>query len=185
MLTLLMTAVLLHPVHETQSEVEWNPETARLEIAVRLDILDEQWLAKRLAGTEKVGVADRDPATKDRVLPAWSHDYLRRRCRLTPASKKGQPDSATYHWIGRKPDGSHVWWFFEIEPRDGRQPEWIEITLLREHPESYTHRVLVLGLDPKPSLTLTDRQRRKPLPGRRDRANIEPPRDAVEVSDGS
>ena len=45
----LLCLMLVHPVHETVAEIEWNPKTHRMEVALRLDVLDAQWLAKKHA----------------------------------------------------------------------------------------------------------------------------------------
>jgi hypothetical protein len=135
-------AVLLHPVHETVSEIEWNGETKRLEVALRLDALDEQWLQKRVGG-------DKDGVSK------WAIKYLRDRFRVADRPKEHQRDSAQYHWIGRDKEGSHVWWYFEIEPADKKRPNWIDQRILREREDNYIHQILILDQVPRRSLTLT------------------------------
>ena len=135
----------LHPVHETVSEMEWNRETGRLEVAMRLDVLDEQWLAKRFA--------------KSRPTKTWASEYVRQRIRIRPLptneKRREVDDSCTYHWIGRTEEGSHAWWYFEIEPADGEAPTWIDHRVLFERRENYTNRVLILGKVPRQSLSLT------------------------------
>ena len=49
----ILFSALLHPVHETVAEVEWNADTNRIEVALRLDALDEQWLAKKIASGDR------------------------------------------------------------------------------------------------------------------------------------
>lgn len=142
MLTLLFAAMLLHPVHETVSEVEWNAETKRLEVALRLDALDEQWLRKQVRG-------DRDNVSK------WATNYLREKFRVADRPKDRQRDGSRYHWIGRDEEGSHVWWYFEIEPTDQRRPAWIDQRILYEREENYIHQILILDQVPRRSLTLT------------------------------
>ena len=141
----ILLVALLHPVHETVSEVEWNPTSRRLEVAMRLDVLDEQWLR-------------RQSNARDSEYSRWATAYLRRHFRITLPAKKGEPDSARYHWIGRDEEGSHAWWYFEIEPRDGQKPTWIEVRTLLERDESYVNRILVLGRAPRRALTLTIQQ---------------------------
>ena len=163
MIAFLLTTLLLHPVHETFSEVEWNAETGRLEVALRLDPLDEQWLRKKYAASEE--------------LSRWAPRYLRDRFRITekpksdreageqtPATDSGGPpgdhdahrdDTATYHWIGRQEGKSHVWWYFEIEPIDQQPPRWIDVRLLWERDDRYMSRVLSLGQTPRRALTCT------------------------------
>ncbi len=146
-LSLLLTAALLHPVHETVSEVEWNHETKRLEVALRFDPLDEQWLKSKLA-------ADKDVAQ-------WAVEYLGRRFRIMGEEEKSKSDSseripqASYHWIGRDDKKSHVWWYFEIEPADHQKPRSIDQRILFERNDGQVNRILFLGQVPRRAVTLT------------------------------
>lgn len=163
----LLILVLLHPVHETVSEVEWNDESKRLEVSLRLDPLDEQWLAKRYADPDR------------REVAAWATEYLRDRYRITASAGNAdgevrglspselpadaEVDSASheslptarYHWIGRQDGDAYVWWFFEIEPVNHKRPDWIDIRLLFERHPDYANRVLLLGDFPRESVVCT------------------------------
>lgn len=142
MSAILLFAALIHPVHETVAEVEWNPKTERLEVALRLDALDEQWLRKRADGDAE-------------DVAAWALPYLRDRFRISERPKKNEQDRTAYRWIGRQAEGSHVWWFFEIGPEDKQRPSWIDVRLLLERERNYTNRILILDQAPRRSLTLT------------------------------
>jgi hypothetical protein len=142
MMPCLLAALLLHPVYETLAEIEWNEQTGRLEVALRLDLLDEQWLRNRLARAE----ADQS---------RWAVDYLRQRFRIADRPAEGEVDRISYHWIGRDEQGPHAWWYFELEPVDGKPPRWIDVRILREREDSYVHRIVILGQVPRRSLTLT------------------------------
>jgi hypothetical protein len=149
MLISLFCALLLHPSHKTISEVDWNAETRRVEVAIRLDALDEQWLRQRLAGQSKTF--------------QWAVAYLQSKYRIAETPKPDQKDSCVYHWIGREEDGSHVWWYFEIEPRNGQPPDWIDVRVLFEREKNYTHQIVRLGLTPRHSITLSIQRPRGPF----------------------
>ena len=136
--------LLVHPVHETVAEVEWNSMTHRMEVALRLDALDAQWLSKQ-AVTNKQG-------------QSWRLAYLRQRFRVTDTVGAGQSETSAYHWIGREQKGAHVWWYFEIEPTNGRKPQWIQQRMLGEREPNYTHRILILGESGKRSLNLSSQK---------------------------
>jgi hypothetical protein len=142
MLLALTLAALLHPVHETVSEIEWNPKTGRLEVALRLDTLDEQWVREQMKGEE-------DEFAK------WAIPYLRQKFRISELPKRPQDDHTRYRWIGRDEEGSHVWWYFEIQPEQSQRPSWIDVRLLLERERNYTNRILILDQVPRRSLTLT------------------------------
>ena len=141
MVQLLIYAALLHPVHETVSEIEWNEKSHRLEVALRLDVLDEQWLRRQLGTNAKVD--------------DWAIRYLQKTFRVAPLPEKGQPDPTRYHWIGRDAEGSHAWWYFEIEPLDRSRPKSIQQRMLFEKEDNFVNRILVLGQVPRRSLVLT------------------------------
>lgn len=140
MMMLLMFA-MLHPVHETVAEVEWNGETKKLEVALRLDVLDEQWLNRKYSHGE--------PRSK------WALDYLSKCFRVADQPKNDESDSTAYRWIGVDSEGSHVWWYFEIEPLSGESPEWIDVRILQDREDNYTHRILILNHTPPRSLDLS------------------------------
>ncbi len=142
MLGFFLAALLMHPVHETVAEIEWNPETGRLEVALRLDALDEQWLRKRVP-------QDRQSEGQ------WELAYLKSRCRIAAPPEENGVDPTTYRWIGRDEERGHVWWYFEIEPGDKQPPTWIEQRVLFEKEQNQANRVVVLGGVPKRTLVLT------------------------------
>ena len=167
---MLLAAVLVHPSHESLSEVEWNAETGRLEVALRFDALDEQWLRKQQPERSK-----RDD---------WSVQYLRSKYRIAEAPAAKQPDPTIYHWIGREEEGPHVWWYFEIEPRDHQPPKWLEVRVLFEREKNYTHQFIRLDRKPRYSKTLTVLTPRRPFNPGPQKTRADTPR-AEQTVDGS
>lgn len=157
---------MLHPVHETVAEVEWNDETRRMEVALRLDVLDEQWIRRHHAEPDE-----------DEGDAAWRLRYLRDRFRfLDPWAESRGNDLAVvaegssqpvarntdrqrplmrYRWVGREQQAGHVWWFFEVQPESGRRPMGIEQRMLFDRDDRYTHRVLLLGTEPPVTRVVT------------------------------
>ena len=153
----LLCLMLVHPVHETVTEIEWNPKTHRMEVALRLDILDAQWLAKKHAKAGTKSEKNSDAANN------WRLKYLEQKFRVTKSTGAGQPLTSSYHWIGREQKGPHVWWYFEIEPADKSKPQWVQQRMLEDREPNYTHRVLILGDPGKRSLNLTTRKNKARL----------------------
>ena len=140
--TFLALTMMMHPVHETVSEISWNANSNRVEVALRLDVLDEQWIAKHQNDSEA-------------KLEQKAIAYLAKRFRVTAEAKKGEPDSAKYRWVGRQPEGAHVWWLFEIEPTNQRRPSFVKVELLLDQNNNYTQRLIFLDESPKRSVNLT------------------------------
>ena len=143
----------MHPVHETVCELEWNPNTRRVEVAMRVDVLDEQWIAHQVDAKIDVDLHSN-----------WQGNFLRSQLFFDPAaSAKGgvQPTGRPIRWIGRKKEGAHVWWFFEVVCDDGTPPTTIQTRLLFDRQSNYQHRIVVLGTGvsenaKRPSFVLTD-----------------------------
>ena len=148
-----LAVLLVHPIHETVSEVEWNAKTKRVEVALRISVLDEQWLERSLQSK-----ADRK---------TWALGYLKAKYRFFPAPPvkrtrvtPNRSANERVHWVGRKEDGSHVWWFFEYEPHDQEMPKSIEQRMFFERDQGYINRVVVLGQTPRRALELTTKKPR-------------------------
>ncbi len=149
---LLASTALLHPVHETVSEVEWNDQSGRVEVALRLHVLDEQWLSKN--------------HRQDVEISRWGVAYLRKNFQLSehadfrdvqPAAdaETDRSQAVKYHWIGRKSEGAHVWWYFEIQPARATRPKWIRQRMFFERDDRYTNRIIVLDQSPRHSILCT------------------------------
>lgn len=138
-----LLTLLMHPVHETVAELEWNAESKRLEVALRLSLLDEQWIRQQHPKMENVGQA--------------AIEYLQKRFQVDPITSKrtAEEKAPRYHWVGREEQGSHVWWYFEIEPSGGQAPKVISSRMLLERDDRYRHRVIVLGRNHQRATTLT------------------------------
>lgn len=151
---LLIAATVLHPSHQTLAEVEWNVDTGRMEVALMFDVLDEQWIERHHRGGD-----------------GWRLRYLSRHFRFS-ADRRGAGEVVTadqdragaggmgrggdrYRWVGRKQDGGHVWWFFEVALRGGDRPRSVTSRVLFDRDDRYVHRVVVLGSKPRRVLELT------------------------------
>ena len=146
MYTSFLFLLLMHPVHATVAEIQWNPTTRRMEVALGLDALDAQWLSKQAVAAKRG--------------KSWRLAYLRQKFRITDTVGAGQSETSSYHWIGREQKGARVWWFFEIEPVDARKPQWIQQRILNDREPNYTHRILILGESGKRSLNLSSQKNR-------------------------
>ncbi|QDV63338.1 DUF6702 family protein [Crateriforma conspicua] len=164
----LLGLLFLHPVHATEAEVEFNAKSGRLEVALRLDVLDAE-LIDKVASRISVPDAKPDPTaerdTDDEAVSLQTRRRLVYLARNFGVGAKPPRDAAgRYHWVGEEPDGAYVWWYFEIDvagvasrPDDeGGQPSAapnrLRCTLLRDHDSRYVHRVRLLGTSPPVTL---------------------------------
>ena len=94
-----------HPLHTTYSEMEWNPETRRFEVALQLPgfVIDEEL---SLIHQQRINVETAKNAEK------LVEDYVRSRFQVTTDSLKG----CRLHWLGMEVEVRDVWVYFEVEP---------------------------------------------------------------------
>ena len=164
MLAIVFSAIFLHPVHETFCEVEWNDKTKRMEVALRIDPLDEQWLAQQIE-------------RRDLESSNWRLDYLEETFRFGRGKTTDKINAkSVYRWVGREDERTNVWWYFEIAPVDGKRPEWIQQRMLFEREPDHANRVLVLGQKPHRSLTLTLRRSKANLEATINESKTDAPR---------
>ena len=95
---LLITALLLHPVHETIAEIEWNEKTKRFEVAMRLDAIDDQWIRRESKRelpnkAKNENSSDGQATTADRNLKLLPSFGRRQATRAVTATRK-QPNTA-------------------------------------------------------------------------------------------
>ncbi len=94
-----------HPLHTTYSEMEWNPESRRFEVALQLPgfVIDEEL---SLIHRRRINVETADDAEK------MVEEYVRSRFKVTTDSL---PD-CRLHWVGMEVELRDVWVYFEVEP---------------------------------------------------------------------
>ena len=120
---LMMSLMLLHPSQETFVELQWNETTKRVEIAMRLSILDEQSLAgEHLKAAEPVfeGIVNRLRFGSSEELDSVATDREKRKAMRS-----------RYHWIGRQAEGAHVWCYLEYAPPERESGKAIKPTHVR------------------------------------------------------
>ncbi|MEM9645331.1 MAG: hypothetical protein AAF989_10080 [Planctomycetota bacterium] len=190
MLTQLLFAVLLHPIHATHAEMEWNQESQRVEVALRLDPIDEQKIDRLGRHLEAQASVSKPPSNQRTSHPMTSEKgrqketpTIRRHLALLAAEFqfsspslaqldrqkttkwKGHPvPVANYRWIGREEKDGFVWWYFEIQPADGRKPTRLRQTLLFQTDRRYRHTVLILGEKKRLSLEFSPEVDQQTIP---------------------
>ncbi|EMI52971.1 DUF6702 family protein [Rhodopirellula sallentina] len=132
-----LSTVLLHPSAESLAEVQWNASTRKVEVALRLRIADEQRLLQSVS-SQSATVILADEAALERA----GLSVIRRRIGFgklndlqSPTNTSKQPQGTEvakrYQWIGRRSEGGHAWWFFEIATPSGR-PTHLRCTLFEK-----------------------------------------------------
>ena len=98
-----------HPEHFSVAEIEWNPDSARFEVAMRLRIAD---LEDALSAAENKRVGIESHPQIQQLVQA----YLRKHFSV---SFEGDTE-CVFHWVGMETELHDVWVYFEAESRAGR-----------------------------------------------------------------
>ena len=101
-----------HPLHSQVTELEWNPDSRRYEVAMRLDAAGlEDALSARTGRRVRLEVANFDTT----VL----QNYLSDSFDVTQGSAKQSGESSgCIHWAGLELELHSVWLYFEYEPEN-------------------------------------------------------------------
>src|SRR5690606_31780594 len=107
LITLLTGSVLLHPGHSTRVELQWNPQSDRIELAIRIDHTDLE-----AALRQRLGRAVRVEEFTDEQAEQWIGGYLRETLRIdeTKLSPK------QFKWVGWERKRISSWLYAELSP---------------------------------------------------------------------
>lgn len=119
-----LTAAQAHPFHISVAEMEWNTESKRAEVSLKLHAVDFERALSALAG--------RKIRLEDEAFPHWATRYLSQHFFLThatsvdPASSSGSEAGSEVkeparrsklHFVGHELDDNWLWLYFELLPQ--------------------------------------------------------------------
>lgn len=162
MLTLLVF-LAMHPFHRSLAEVQWNAQTDRYEVALRVDPRDlENGLARDFNRRVPIDQLDRDTAEK--LLTK----YLGRHLKMQRGPQK-DAKAVPMHWVGYELDerGKYVWIYFEWQP-PAKGPLWIRNELFMRVEPTHISTLVFPKLPDRPGLAFTKRKAVLAVPGRSD-----------------
>jgi hypothetical protein len=136
----------VHPFHITMAEAEFNPETNRLEVALRVyHPTDLEAALSRRAGAkvdlEKTGKVD------DLILA-----YLREAFVATP---EGAKEPARIEWVGKEVSLKTAWLYFEVDLPAGIDGTTFKNRLLFEVERDQANTIVFRDATRRASLRLT------------------------------
>jgi len=125
-----------HPFHTSTAEAEWNAESQRLEVALRVSGEDLE-AALNLNAKERIKLDDSDAA--DEAIQSYlKESFVIRR------TKEEEP--LELHWVGKEATPKAVWLYFEVDAPIGIAGYELTNRVLHDVEESQIN-TLVLKLD--------------------------------------
>ncbi|MCM2369393.1 DUF6702 family protein [Aporhodopirellula aestuarii] len=127
----LVSGMLMHPAAESLAEMQWNTATDRLEIALRLRITDEQQFIRSVTEESVDSLLEDGEAFGDAAISVLERRLGFGNLRELNTRQDAAKLQSKYHWVGRRSEGGHAWWFFEVTPAGGR-PTHLRCTLFEK-----------------------------------------------------
>lgn len=128
-------SVLVHPVHASLSEVQWNSETKALEVSLRLSPDDARWITKN--AKLKLAEGTQRPTELKDVAKA----YIAQRLRFRTTADADSNPKESFRWIGDEVSRGYEWWYFEIKLATDQPPESVQCSILLDREKNYVHRM--------------------------------------------
>lgn len=153
MFTLMIAIALLHPFHTTSAEMEWNAESGKWEVSLKMQSFDVQRALQSQSET---------PVSLDRLTDEdWKREmskYLAPRFKLENAAK--QPSKL--EWVGFEERGASLWFYFELTPPKDIQGLRLIQSVLHEFETDQVNTVTFRGKVPR-SVMLTRKRPAEPI----------------------
>jgi hypothetical protein len=146
----------LHPFHSSVGEAQWNGESKRLEIALRLDPRDLDAALSEQEERRVVLERESDEAAQKLLIK-----YLKQHVWL---EREGTEPRGGFHWVGREDQPRHVWVFFELAPPEGDGELRMGHRVLMEVEPTQTNTLILLHAPGRPALRFSRQKTLLPLP---------------------
>ncbi len=142
----LSTAGMAHPFHTSTAEMEFNAQTGRFEIALKIHASDYEFMLHK--GSELSGVEAENQTskslklTKKELLERHAVAYLERNFVVTVAGEACQLE-----WAGTEDESGSIWLYFELCPknRGARGDLLLSNKLLCDHNKDQINTVVFLS----------------------------------------
>ena len=153
MTLLVWSGMVIHPMAVSLAEIEYNPKTESLEVALRL--FPEAWdrALARFRREAKEGAADRSDEE-------WMTAYLEANLRVWEEPLPGTKSKprVSYRWVGQEEERGAVWIYFEIPWKGPIDRLMVRSTILFDIFPEQLNTVMVLRGDRQATCSLHHRQ---------------------------
>lgn len=137
-----------HPFHISTAEVEYDAQTDRLQVSLKLQAIDLEQALARLAG-KRIVIEQAEAAEQIAELLGRSF-YVSAEAKESPRSQ--------IHWVGQELKGAWLWLYFELELPPQRAELRLFNTILFDSNDSQINTVSVRHGNQRTTLKLTPKQ---------------------------
>lgn len=141
-LSCLISVATAHPFHVSVTEAEWNADTKRLEVAIRLSAEDLEAALNERAENK---IALDDTETSDEAVQAYLKESF-----IVRRTEKDDP--LELEWVGKEVTTKAAWLYFELAAPDGVEGFELTNRVLFDAEESQINTVNVKSQGRKASL---------------------------------
>ena len=110
-----VSAFAVHPSHSSITEIEWNADSERFEVPMKLSIAD-------LEDAISVKLNRRFSLETDKDASSHAQAYLKERFAIT----RSEDHVCLLHWVGMELELHDAWFYFEAESRPSETPRAVE-----------------------------------------------------------
>jgi hypothetical protein len=139
------SSLFAHPFHTSVAEVDWNRETGRWEISLRVHAGDMELALTKQHG-RKINIESAEAeklvqaylATRFQFLSQAEAEKLKAAAgsviALKPEAETKEPAKANeqFHWLGQEFEGNWMWLYFELTPPESKEQTVLFSQLLTE-----------------------------------------------------
>lgn len=137
-----------HPFHISTAEVEYDAQTDRLQVSLKLQAIDLEQALARLAGKR---IVIEQAETAERITELLGRSFY-----VSTEAKEAQRSQV--HWVGQELKGAWLWLYFELELPAQREGLRLYNTILFESNDSQINTVSVRHGNQRTTLKLTPKQ---------------------------
>ncbi len=140
----LASSLFAHPFHTSVAEVDWNKETGRWEISLRVHAGDMELALTKQHG-RKINIESAEAeklvqaylATRFQFLPQAEAEKLKAAAssvivKTEAETKEAAKADEQFRWLGQEFEGNWMWLYFELAPTESKEQTVLFSQLLTE-----------------------------------------------------
>jgi hypothetical protein len=154
-----------HQFHTSSAELDWNADSGRWEVALRILATDLELALERQEGkklnldsAEGIELIQKYLLGRFQILPQSVVEKLSSQTGQAASHFAKNEESAQLNWVGHECEGGWMWLYFELQPPKSEQPLALVSQLLTEINEDQINIVSIRSANKKRVTQQTNRK---------------------------